>query len=282
MVDGDDVVLWEESDGVATLTLNRPARLNAWTGSMQDRYLELLRRATERPSVRAVVLTGAGTGFCPGIDLDLLAGVVADGADGADTDRDRAGLLPRGPDARPERFAAAIPKIVVAAVNGACAGIGLVQALCCDVRFAAAGARWTTAFARRGLVAEYGSAWLLTRLVGTGRAIDLLASGRVFTSEEALALGLVSRVVPADEIVGAAQAYARDLAAGCSPASMAVMKRQVHQAWDSSLDAAISLADRLALESLAGPDVVEGVQSYRERRPPAFLPLGEGTAFTVG
>ena len=277
-MDGDDVVLWEEADGVATLTLNRPERMNAWTGSMQARYLELLHRAAERPSVRAVVVTGAGRGFCPGIDLDLLAVV----AGAASADPDVALLLPTGPDAHPEAFAASIPKIVVAAVNGACAGIGLVQALCCDVRFAAAGARWTTAFARRGLVAEYGSAWLLTRLVGTSRAIDLLASGRVFTSEEALALGLVSRVVPADEVVAAAQAYARDLAASCSPASMAAMKRQVHAAWDSSLDAAISLADRLALESLAGPDVIEGIRSYRERRPPAFSPLGEGTAFTAG
>ena len=274
-MDSGDVVLWEEVDGVATLTLNRPDRLNAWTGSMQIRYLELLHRAAERPSVRAVVLTGAGRGFCPGIDLDLLAGVVTDGAPGPDV----AGLLPTGPGGRPESFAASIPKIVVAAVNGACAGIGLVQALCCDVRFAAAGARWTTAFARRGLVAEYGSAWLLTRLVGTSRALDLLASGRVITSEEALALGLVSRVVPADEVVATAQAYARDLATSCSPASMAVMKRQVHAAWDSSLDAAIVLADRLAFESLKGPDVVEGVRSYRERRPPAFSPLGEGTTF---
>ena len=281
-MDGDDLVLWEEADGVATLTLNRPERMNAWTGSMQARYLELLRRAAERPSVRAVVVTGAGRGFCPGIDLDLLAGVLVGGAGDASAHPDVALLLPTGPDAHSEAFAASIPKIVVAAVNGACAGIGLVQALCCDVRFAAAGARWTTAFARRGLVAEYGSAWLLTRLVGTSRAIDLLASGRVFTSEEALALGLVSRVVPADEVVVAAQAYARDLASSCSPASLAAMKRQVHAAWDSSLDAAISLANRLALESLAGPDVIEGIRSYRERRPPAFSPLGEGTAFTAG
>ncbi len=280
-MDSGDVVLWAETDGVATLTLNRPDRLNAWTGSMQARYLELLHRAAERPSVRAVVVTGAGKGFCPGIDLDLLAGVVAGGTGDA-PGPDVAGLLPTGPGTRPESFAASIPKIVVAAVNGACAGIGLVQALCCDLRFAAAGARWTTAFARRGLVAEYGSAWLLTRLVGTSRALDLLASGRVFTSEEALALGLVSRVVPAEEVVAAAQTYARDLAASCSPASMAMMKRQVHAAWDSSLDAAISLADRLALESLNGPDVVEGVRSYQERRPPAFSPLGEGTTFTAG
>ena len=138
-MDTGDVVLWEEADGVATLTLNRPERLNAWTGSMQTRYLELLHRAAERPSVRAVVVTGAGRGFCPGIDLDLLASVVADGAKAGP---DVAALLPTWPSTRPEASAASIPKIVVAAVNGACAGIGLVQALCCDVRFAAAGAWW--------------------------------------------------------------------------------------------------------------------------------------------
>lgn len=276
----DDVVLWDEVDGVATLTLNRPERLNAWTAPMQARYLELLQRAADTPSVRAVVVTGAGRGFCPGIDLDLLSGVVRSGTEGsADA---IAGLCPNGPGQRPNTFAAAVPKIVVAAVNGACAGIGLVQALCCDVRFAAAGARWTTAFARRGLVAEYGSAWLLPRLVGTSRALDLLASGRVFSSEDALAYGLVSRVVPAAEVLGEAQAYGRELAAYCSPASMAMMKHQVQAAWDCTLEASITLADRLAVQSLRGPDLVEGLQSHLERRPPSFLPLGEGTTFSEG
>ena len=264
----EDVVLWDEVDGVATLTLNRPERMNAWTATMEGRYFDLLQRAADRPTVRAVVVTGAGRGFCPGADMDLLSGAAVND-----------GLTDVGPGQRPKTFAVTIPKIVVAAVNGACAGVGLVQALACDIRFAAAGAKWTTAFSRRGLVAEYGSAWILPRLVGTSRALDLLASGRVFTSEEALALGLVSRVVPAPDVLAEAQAYAGELAASCSPASMAVMKRQVYAAWDSSLADAVAQANELMVESLRGPDFVEGVQSYLDRRQPSFSPLGQGTTF---
>jgi len=269
----EDVVLWEEADGVATLTLNRPDRMNAWTGEMEARYFDLLQRAADCPTVRAVVVTGAGRGFCPGADMDILSG----GAAG--TSGDAGELMATGPGRRPKTFATTIPKIVVAAVNGACAGVGLVQALCCDVRFAAAGAKWTTAFARRGLVAEYGSSWLLPRLVGTSRALDLLASARVFTSEEALELGLVSRVLPAGELLAATQAYAGDLAASCSPASMAVMKEQIYAAWEQTLDEALARANKLMVQSLSGVDFVEGVQSYLGKRPPAFEPLGEGTTF---
>ncbi len=129
-------------------------------------------------------------------------------------------------------------------------------------------------------MAEYGSSWLLPRLVGTSRALDLLASGRVFTSEDALELGLVSRVLPASEVLTAAQAYARDLAVNCSPASMAVMKQQVYASWEQSLGDSLSEANRLMGESLRGVDFVEGVQSYLDRRPPAFEPLGDGTTFT--
>jgi len=266
----EDVVLWEEAGGVATLTLNRPDRMNAWTGEMEASYFDLLQRAADTPSVRAVVVTGAGRGFCPGADIDLLSEGSAEEA---------ASLAATGPGRRPKTFATTVPKIIVVAVNGACAGVGLVQALCCDIRFAAAGARWTTAFARRGLVAEYGSSWLLPRLVGTSRALDLLASGRVFTSEEALELGLVSRVLPGPELLSAAQAYAGDLAANCSPASMAAMKEQVYGAWDEPLGAAVARADRLMVQSLSGVDFVEGVRSYVAKRPPAFEALGAGTTF---
>ena len=207
--------------------------------------------------------------------MDLLS-------DGTAGDPEATGLTASGPGHRPKTFATTIPKVVVAAVNGACAGVGLVQALCCDVRFAAAGAKWTTAFSRRGLVAEYGLAWLLPRLVGTSRALDLLMSGRVFTSEEAADLGLVSRVVPAADVLAEAKAYARHLAASCSPASMAVMKRQVYDAWELPLAEALTQANQLMVQSLAGPDFVEGVQSYVDRRPPAFSPLGEGTTFSEG
>ncbi len=278
----DDVVLWDEVDSVATLTFNRPDRMNAWTPEMKARYFDLLQRAADSRSVRAVVVTGAGRGFCPGADMDLLAEVAGEGGQGGeDIVRSWLDGSDRSEGAKPRAatFATTIPKIVVAAVNGACAGAGLVQALCCDVRIAAAGARWTTAFARRGLVAEDGVAWLLARLVGTGHALDLLVSGRVFTSEEALELGLVSRVVPAAEVVACAQRYARELAAACSPASMAAMKRQVHAAAGSSLEQAVTLADSLVGQSLAGPDFQEGVRSYLDRRQPEFQPLGEGTSF---
>ena len=131
------------------------------------------------------------------------------------------------------------PKPLIAAINGACAGVGLVQALFCHVRFAADTARFATAFARRGLVAEYGIAWTLTRLLGQESALDLLLSARTFDAAEARELGLVSRVVPRDEVLGAAQAYARDLALHCSPRAMAVIASQVLVAQDTTFDEAL-------------------------------------------
>jgi enoyl-CoA hydratase/carnithine racemase len=262
----DDVVLYEVNDGVGLLTLNRPDRMNAWTGQMEDRYFDLLTQAQADGNVTAIVVTGAGKGFCPGADMDLLQGI-----------GDSSGGSLGAADRRPVTFPLSIRKPVIGAINGACAGVGLVQALMFDVRFAAAGAKFTTAFARRGLIAEYGVSWLLPRLVGTSRALDLLMSGRVFTSEEALQLGVVNQVHPKEEVLEAALAYARDLAANCSPASMATMKHQVYT--HASVDIATALEQSTAYmqQSLQGPDFKEGVSSYVEKRPPAFAPLGEGT-----
>lgn len=269
----EDVVLRELRDGgVLLLTLNRPDRMNAWTGSMETRYFQLLAEADADPAVRAIVVTGAGRGFCPGADMELLQG-------GADELAPSSGSAPATPR-RPVTFPTTIGKPLVGAINGACAGVGLVQALMFDVRFAAEGVKFTTAFARRGLIAEYGSSWLLPRLVGTSNAIDLLISGRVFTSEEAKQLGLVNHVVPKEQVVEAAIAYAADLAANCSPASMATMKRQVYGHATLALDAALHESNGLMVQSLRGPDFVEGVQSYVQKRPAAFPALGEGTTFT--
>jgi enoyl-CoA hydratase/carnithine racemase len=163
-------------------------------------------------------------------------------------------------------------------INGACAGIGLVQALMCDVRFAASGAKLTTAFARRGLVAEHGISWLLPRLIGPARALDLLLSGRVLLAEEALELGLVNRVLEPGELLEQTLAYAVELAQHCSPASMATMKRQVYDALEQGLEEATGEADRLMLESFAAPDFVEGVTSFLERRDPRFAPLGASSS----
>jgi enoyl-CoA hydratase/carnithine racemase len=259
-----EVVLRSIEDGVAVLTLNRPERLNAWTAEMERTYFDLLADCSERDDVRAVVVTGAGRGFCAGADMQELQSIGDDGVEAAARDRDR----------RPQAFPLTIPKPIVAAINGPVAGIGLVQALMCDIRFAAEGAKITTAFARRGLVAEHGMSWMLPRLIGPARALDLLLSGRVVLGEEAAAMGLVNRAIADARVLDETLAYARELATHSSPASMAAMKRQVYGDLERGLEPAVDDANRLMLESFSHPDFAEGVTSFVERRDPQFAPLG--------
>src|ERR687889_1537262 len=258
-----DVVLCGIADGVAQLTLNRPDRLNAWTGEMERAYFGALDDCAGRDDVRAIVVTGAGRGFCAGADMDDLKDIGANGVDAA-----------AAHDRRPQTFPLTVPKPIIAAINGPCAGIGLVQALMCDLRFAASEAKLTTAFARRGLVAEHGISWVLPRLVGPARALDLLLSGRVVLGEEAAELGLVNRAVPRERVLDEALAYARDLAVNCAPSSMAAMKRQVYAALDQDVDAALAQANELMAASLQADDFREGVKSFLERGEPQFAPLG--------
>ncbi len=260
-----EVVQRSVNDGVALLTLNRPDRLNAWTAEMQRAYFDLLEEAAASDDVRVIVVTGAGRGFCAGADMDALQDIGAGNLDSAASTQ----------DARPQAFPLGIPKPVIAAINGACAGIGLVQALMCDIRFAAGDAKITTAFARRGLVAEHGISWMLPRLVGPARALDLLLSGRVVLGDEAERLGLVNRALPRERVVEEALAYASDIAANCAPSSLAAMKQQVYEDLDRGLTDAVDRANALMVESLQAPDFVEGVASFVERRPPRFAPLGE-------
>lgn len=264
----DDVVLYERRDpGIALLTLNRPDRLNAWTGGLAARYFELLQQAAADPEVKVIVVTGAGRGFCAGADMDTLQGLGGGAAAGGDVASAAAGDMP-------QYFTALnVHKPVIAAINGACAGIGMVQALMCDIRFAAAGAKFTTAFARRGLIAEYGMSWILPRLAGTSRALDLLFSARVVLAEEAMELGLVNRVFPADQLLDETLAYAADIAVNCSPTSMSIMKQQVYTDIDRDLVTAHDEAIELMRASLRRPDFREGVASYLQKRPPSFQPL---------
>lgn len=259
-----DVVKSSFDDGVALLTLSRPDRLNAWTAEMQLAYFDLLGECAAREDVRAIVVTGEGRGFCAGADMDSLRQIGGDGAEPAASRRH---------DTRPQAFPLSIPKPLIAAINGACAGIGLVQALMCDIRFAAEDAKLTTAFARRGLVAEHGISWILPRLVGPAHALDLLLSGRVVLGGEAERLGLVNRALPGDRLLDETLAYAREVAVSCAPSSMAAMKRQVYADLDRGLAEAVDEADALMVESLQAPDFVEGVASFVEKRPPRFAPL---------
>jgi enoyl-CoA hydratase/carnithine racemase len=256
-----DLVLSSLDESVLTLTFNRPDRLNAWTDAMGRRYFDLLEEAERDPDVRVIVVTGAGKGFCAGADFQTLAAL-------------QDGSYDEEPDKRPNTHPTTIRKPIIAAVNGACAGLGMVHALVCDLVFTAAEAKWTTAFARRGLVAEYGLAWILPKLVGQAKSMDLLLSGRTFSGAEAGEIGLVNRVVPGERLLEEATAYARELAMHSSPASMAVIKRQVWGDWQASLDDSASEAVRLMLESFGRPDFAEGVASFLERRIPAFPPLG--------
>ncbi|MEU7897649.1 enoyl-CoA hydratase-related protein [Nonomuraea sp. NPDC049152] len=253
-------VLSSIDQGVMTLTFNRPERLNAWTDAMGRRYFDLLEQAEKDPAVRAIVVTGAGKGFCSGADFQTLDAI-------------RSGTYDEEPDSRPNTFPTTIRKPIIAAVNGACAGLGMVHALVCDLVFTAEDAKWTTAFPRRGLVAEYGLSWVLPRLMGQQRAMDVLLSGRVFTGAEACAMGLVNRAVPRDELLPVAQEYARELAVHSSPASMDVIKRQVWSDWDHTLEESARTAVREMLASFERPDFAEGVASFLERRAPRFPPL---------
>jgi len=258
----ENVVLYRLEGAVAVLTLNRPERLNAWTIELERHYLDLLERAAADPSVRAVVVTGAGRGYCPGGDMSELRDL---GAAGTRPLEELQSLYVK----RTYNF----PKPIIAAINGACAGLGLAQALACDLRFAAVGVKFTTSYARRGLPGEDGTPWLLERLLGTSRALDLLLSARVVLAEEALELGLVNRVYSADRLLPETLAYAEDLAANCSPVAMALIKEQVHRHLQIDLDTAIRETGPIVVAALGSEDFREGVSSFAERRPPKFPPL---------
>ncbi|MHB8680547.1 MAG: enoyl-CoA hydratase-related protein [Acidimicrobiales bacterium] len=261
---------------VATITLDRPDRLNSWTGRMHSEYRSLLARATDDPGVRAIVVTGAGRGFCAGADSRALEGHVTRGGYDPGVGED---IATPGYGVRPEfdaefAYHFGIPKPIVAAVNGPAAGVGLALACYCDIRFAAAGAKLTTAHGKLGLPAEFGLSWLLPRLVGVTHAADLLLSSRIVLAEEAAAMGLVNRVLPPDELLSGAMEYATMLATSVSPASLAATKLQLYT--DLHRDVATAVADAGARlgPMMAGADFAEGVAALTERRPPRFADAG--------
>ena len=260
-----DAVLYEVRDRVALITLNRPERLNAWNPDIHQGYFDSLDRAAADPEVRVIVVTGAGRGFCAGADMNVLQGI--EQGSGSDEKREA--------DTRAHTHAMGIPKPVIAAVNGACAGLGFVHALACDMRFAADGAKFTVAFSRRGLIAEHGCSWTLPRLVGQSVALDLMMSGRVFLADEAKELGVVNKVFPADSLLEETMAYATDLATNVSPASMAVMKHQIYNHPTMAIGDALAESNKFMRESLRRPDFKEGVASFVEKRQPEFAPYTE-------
>jgi enoyl-CoA hydratase/carnithine racemase len=261
-------------NGVLTLTLNRPERLNAWTPVMQAELETAIRAAGDNADVRCIIVTGAGRGFCAGADMNHLQDIQGDTDAGAKSaTASVARPEPKGLEKTYDgRFGYlyACPKPIIAAINGPCAGIGLIFALFADMRFAAEDAKFTTAFAQRGLIAEHGIGWLLPRLVGEANALDLLFTARVFKGDEAAELGLVNKALPSNELMPHVMDLASHLSKMVSPRSVAVMKRQVRASYFQSYTESLAEADIAMADSFTTFDFKEGVASFVERREPAF------------
>ena len=263
-------ILYEVSESIATVTLNRPEALNAWTDVMAEDVWQAMHEAARDDAVRVIVLTGAGRAFCAGGDVT--------GFKGQDQDpRQLLHKLPRPYDfsRRPDyqgraSYFPAIPKPIIAMLNGATAGLGLVHALFADVRIAADDAVFTTAFARIGLASEYGMAWALRNAVGHANAMDLLLSARKVRGEEALRMGLVSQLHPAGKLAEATRAYAKDMAQLCSPRSTRVLKQQLWELPFQSLHEALMSDSQEMLDSNVCEDFQEGKLAFKEKRPPRF------------
>jgi enoyl-CoA hydratase/carnithine racemase len=267
--------LYNVAHRVATITLNRPDKLNAWTALMESEVRSHMESAELDDEVRVIVLTGAGRGFCAGADMSLLSAVAERGLD----DRAREQVLRDGANRRegadPDfqkkySYFPAIGKPVIAAINGPVVGLGLVITLYCDLRLASDASRFSTTFARRGLIAEYGMAWMLPRIIGIANALDLLFSARTIDAPEALRMGLVNRVFPQETFLEKTQESAQELASAVSPRSLRIIKRQVYQAMSQPLAEAFDISVREMMACFRTEDFKEGVAHFVEKRPPAF------------
>ena len=265
-------VLLTQAAGVATVTLNRPHRGNAWTGRMETAFRAAIADAEADPAVGAIVVTGAGRQFCVGADSRALEMSSEAGSyqTGIDTPPAQPGN-PADPASRTRLgFLRAVDKPVIAAVNGSAAGIGFVLLCFTDVRFVAAGAKLTAAAPRLGLPAECGVSWILPRLIGTARATEILLSSRIVSGEEAAVIGLAHECAPADEVLARATAYARMLVAECAPSSLRATKQQLAEDLERSLLDADTDADRRLRQMMGSADFREGVAALAERRPPRW------------
>lgn len=267
--------------GVGLVRLKRPDRGNSWTHRMNAEYRWLMKTHDDDPDVRVIVVTGAGRQFCVGADFRALEHHQESGSDYVAESR-RLEMSSPGHGVHEEFdhelvWHWGLSKPVIAAVNGACAGIAMALAAFCDLRYAAAGAKFTTSTPKLGLPSEYGLSWVLPRLVGLSAAVDILFSGRVLLAEEMRELGFVHGVFPGEEFEQRVLGIARDMAANLSPVAVRAAKRQVY-AEQLHLQPGRSVEDAKALTAqlLEHPDCREGVAAMQQKRAPAFAPLSPG------
>ncbi|MCA9028140.1 MAG: enoyl-CoA hydratase [Planctomycetaceae bacterium] len=273
----EPTVLYDVSQGIATITLNRPERLNALNSQLEAELFDAFQAADRDDEVRVIILTGAGRGFCAGADLELLDQVQQIDPASADMEELKNKFVPSHHKEgvhegyqKTYSYFPAIDKPVIGAINGPAVGLGFVFTLYCDVRIASETARFGTAFAQRGLIAEHGISWMLPRLIGISNSFELLYTARIFNAEEALRIGLVSRVVPPEQLLDQAREFASVLVNTTSPRSQRIMKRQVYTALNQNLAEAIDTANDEMLKSFLCEDFAEGLAHFVEKRPPRF------------
>jgi len=249
-------VLYAVADGVATVTLNRPEAMNAWTPQLSDELTMALGAADTDDSVRAIVITGAGKAFCAGADL----GGGEEGFRGGEA----------GTYDGPRRWPHHTSKPVIAAINGHAVGVGITYPMLADIRIASETAKIQYAMVRRGILPELGSHVILPRIIGFSRAAELLLTGRMLSGAEAAELGLVSRAVPAEQVLPAAMEIARDIAQNTAPVSVALAKRMMWEGLNAGVDEMIAAEGRIINRLASSPDSVEGVRAFFEKRTPQW------------
>lgn len=255
-------IIYSLQDRVATVTLNRPDKLNAWTAVMEDEFEDAIGTAGRDESVRAILVTGAGRGFCAGADMSMLNRLTQKKEGFPASDREK--YITR------YAWMLDVPKPIIAAVNGPAVGLGCVIPLYCDIRLASPQAQFCAIFAKRGLIAEFGAAWMLPHLVGLGNAIDMLFTARMVDAEEAARMGLVSELLPEEDFPAHAFDFAKKMANGVSPRSLGVIKRQIYASLNENLSASIARGFDEMMQSLQCEDFKEGVAHYLEKRPARF------------
>ena len=269
-------ITYQVDEPSAVITLNRPDKLNAWTGNMDKEVRHALAAAESDERVVGIIITGAGRAFCAGADMGNLQSISSKGA--IESEKQESPLddaNPGDPDFGPSyrqtySYISSIRKPVIAAINGPTAGMAVPIACFCDMRFGSENAMFMSAFAHRGLIAEWGMSWLLPRLVGTAHTMDILLSSRKIRAQEAERMGLINRVVEGEDLIEHTKDYIRTIAESCSPTSLAVMKKQVYQSLMKNLDESLDDATILMKESFGRPDFSEGVSAFVEGRKPSF------------
>jgi enoyl-CoA hydratase/carnithine racemase len=269
-----DEIIYEKKDRIATVTLNRPEKMNAWTPRMGAEMKTAMLDADRDPAVGAIIVTGAGRAYCAGADMTGLSNIAsgrAGAGEGAQTPAADDGLAGARADYRTVySWPLALNKPIIGAINGACVGLGFTTCLYQDIRIASDNARMGFIFVQRGLAIEHGSSWMLPRIIGIARAVELAVTGRLVDAEEAYRIGLVHRVVPAAELMDVARATASQIAEKCSPLGVSQAKKMLYQHLFTDLATGIREDDESMEMMTKSEDFKEGVKAFIEKRAPRF------------